>query len=570
MKFFHIKNTKLLKSFLFAFILLNGLKLTIYSIILTHFTLDWTVGKFIFSVGLAGFIFSLCIKKWKKGIFIAIYLIQFLYCFTILANYLYFNNYLNVFTAFSLFNETMEVAKGMGIPLYPQYLYLLIDFPFFILILSNYGKLKKIFTNKINIKKYSFKFSSIIMIISFLFLSVQQIVYISDETISSIKNNRFAGQATMVFFYGTFINSFVDIISSNSEKELVKQFKYGELVNYKNSDYDINNAPNIIVIQVESLESNVINYKYKGKYVAPYLNSLTKESIYYPFTFSYHLRGGTSDAEMSTINNFETLSNYPTCKLRNYDYPNSLVKQLNKNGYNTYGFHGNDGTFFNRISSYGKMGFKGFYDIRKLNLDIGRMGDSDKYLFDKIYNLNKTHNNPFFHYIITYTSHTNFSMVNKFDKEDRYPEITHTRTRQFMKSIRYTDEAIKEYVTKIRKLYPNTYIYIFGDHTPRLNGKYLNESFIKHERKLFEFVPLFIITPNNEKRIVKKPACFHDIGYTILKSSNGNFSYKTYGENLLKEISMKNKFPYLGAWYTREDFQNLIDLIKKRNSIEID
>ena len=107
--------------------------------------------------------------------------------------------------------------------------------------------------------------------------------------------------------------------------------------------------PNYVIIQVESMDANIVNQKYKGVYVTPFLRSLTASAVYYPFAMSYHEGGGTSDSEFSIINSVEPLESYPALKLSSYDFPNSMVSKLDAQGYSTFAFHGNIGSFYNEM-----------------------------------------------------------------------------------------------------------------------------------------------------------------------------------------------------------------------------
>jgi len=106
------------------------------------------------------------------------------------------------------------------------------------------------------------------------------------------------------------------------------------------------NRPNIILIQFESLDAHIINASYNGRYIAPYLHSLSEKTVYFPFTLCYRNRGGTSDCKMAVNNSVEPLLSYPLIMNRSYTYPNSVVKVLKKNGYRAEAFHGVTGKFY--------------------------------------------------------------------------------------------------------------------------------------------------------------------------------------------------------------------------------
>jgi hypothetical protein len=53
-----------------------------------------------------------------------------------------------------------------------------------------------------------------------------------------------------------------------------------------------------------------------------------------------------------TIDSPEPLIDFPLIMDEYYQYPNSVVKMLKKNGYSAETFHGNSGWFYKRVSAY--------------------------------------------------------------------------------------------------------------------------------------------------------------------------------------------------------------------------
>jgi phosphoglycerol transferase MdoB-like AlkP superfamily enzyme len=81
------------------------------------------------------------------------------------------------------------------------------------------------------------------------------------------------------------LNSIVSIAKIGNEQQLIESFSYGP---ERKNEKTLSNNPDIFIVQVESLESEIINKKYEGSYIMPFMNSLTGESVYYPYMVSYH------------------------------------------------------------------------------------------------------------------------------------------------------------------------------------------------------------------------------------------------------------------------------------------
>jgi phosphoglycerol transferase MdoB-like AlkP superfamily enzyme len=74
------------------------------------------------------------------------------------------------------------------------------------------------------------------------------------------------------------------------------------------------------------------------------------------------------------------------------------------------------------------------------------------------------------------------------------------------------------------------------------------------DAKLFEFVPLYILTPGNKiYREQKTAASFLDIAPTVMAASKIKFSIKSNGNDLLAAAQEQTKIKYKGSAYSRED-----------------
>ncbi|HEX2925524.1 MAG TPA: LTA synthase family protein [Ruminiclostridium sp.] len=375
------------------------------------------------------------------------------------------------------------------------------------------------------------------------------------ESVVQFMNDRYSGETRIVERYGTVVNGAVNIIQNNTEEKLIKQLTYGKSISSPSTVSTTKSTsaqPNYVVIQVESMDANIVKQQYKGSYVMPFLSSLRDNSVYYPYTLSYHKGGGTSDAEFSVINSVETLDSFPAIKLSSYTYPNSVVSKLAKASYNTLAFHGNVGTFYNRNIAFSKMGFKKFYDISSMNYEDEGWGAPDdkvfSFAFDKISQSTK----PFYAQVITMTSHGPFESARHYYNNSTYDDIDNEIVKNYYNSFSYVDQSIKDFVQKIQSKYSNTYIIIYGDHTPNINSKeFAQASFIDGD-KYFEFVPMFVITPDHKKyKEESVAASFLDVSPTILETSKLSYNLKTDGRSLLDTQAPPPNIPYKGGSFDR-------------------
>ena len=247
-------------------------------------------------------------------------------------------------------------------------------------------------------------------------------------------------------------------------------------------------------------------------------------------------------------------------KLRNYENPNSLLRPLSAAGYESAAFHGNLGSYFNRTIALKKMGFGSFYDITAMGLTEKGWGASDGDVFDFVGKMIRKRSTPFFYYIITMSSHEPFTSVNSYYRNDGFDDMHDKTLSDYFRSMAYVDRELEKFIGQVKAIQPNTYFFMYGDHTPPLepSAAYGKAAFTENGAPL-EFVPLFIVTPGgivyNEQSHV---AMFFDFAPTILSASNIPFTIRSPGKNLLAFTDEPSAIPYEEATYRRRElFQRI-------------
>ncbi len=516
------------------FILLNTLKTVIYNVfLLPQANSDIFTYKFWFvlitSTIILLFVLGFCLRVW----FAILLLAQGIYMFTNISYYLYYHSYLHIMQWFSLFKEAAISATHLANPKSAQLLIVFLDVPVIIYLLIKYytPEVKKIRKSKI---RYA------VIALCLICLTITEGINISNnKSINDFMGDRYSGESKIVERYGTTINAAINIFKNYSEEKLIEQFEYGQIQKSNENlsaltNNQVQKAPNFVIVQVESMDSNIVKQKYNDQYVMPFLAGLMETSVYYPYTLSYHQGGGTSDTEFSIINSIQPLDSFPAIKLSTYSHSNSFVSKLKNASYETMAFHGNVGTFYNRDISFHKMGFNKFYDIKSMKFEDEGWGAPDHKVFDFAFNKMQQTKQPFCSYVITMTSHGPFESSRNYYNNPRFDDIEDEIVMNYYNSMSYVDESLKNFVNNIRAKFPNTYIFIVGDHTPNINEpEFYQSSFIDGDKYL-EFVPLFIVTPDNKQYVeTTQVASFLDISPTILERSGISYSVLSNGHNLL-------------------------------------
>lgn len=509
-----------------AFILLNAVKLSIFNFyIIPRQTPAVFQYKLRLTLLLVSVLYPLLFNFRSRLFLTVFYGLQALYIMISLSYYMYFHSYLRFSDFFLLFGEGLTAVAHSSAPMSPRLLTAFIDLPFFAVVVYKYPLVREL-SVKLRLLKAA------VALLCLLELSAIEIenYRLKHSLIHYVRDN-YAGETQIVERYGTFIDNLVCLYKNSSETKLMGSLRYGEEITGEEGPGP---KPGFVLIQVESLDSNAVDHKYKGRHIAPFLHSMSEESVYFPYVLSYHLGGGTSDAEFSIINSIHPLTGFPAIKMRNYDYHNSFVRRLAAASYETLAFHGNVGNFYNRNVAFPRMGFRNFFDMDKMNLkDVG-WGAPDGEVFEFAAVTLKSAERPFFAYIITMTGHGPFTNARNYYDNSLYDDVGNPVVRDFFNTISYVDQVIESFVKDIRESFENTYIFIWGDHSPNINTPEYKQASLVEGGNYLEFVPLIIITPDGRSyRENRRAASFLDFSPTLLNAAGIAYTIKSGGVDLL-------------------------------------
>ena len=257
-------------------------------------------------------------------------------------------------------------------------------------------------------------------------------------------------------------------LSLEEEKEIADWFENNQENLPDNKYKGLLEGKNIISLQVESLENFVINQKVYGQEITPTLNKLLSNSIYFNNIYEQNNSGTSSDADfMVNTSTFpvRSLSTFPTYPWVKY---NTMQNLLKKNNYTSLSTHAEAAGNWNWGENHKSFGTDKILDISNYNLDevIG-LGLSDKSYLKQVAGKITDLNTPFYTFVTTLTSHGPFDMPEDKKYLNLPEDLDKTILGAYFQSIRYTDEAIKEFLLELDKsnLLDNTVIMIYGDHT---------------------------------------------------------------------------------------------------------
>ena len=283
------------------------------------------------------------------------------------------------------------------------------------------------------------------------------------------ENGYLQSQMVQVFTrsFGTALASDVNL----SEQAIEKLKGNDYLPSDEQESYGIAKDRHVFVIQVESLQSFVINKKVDEQEITPNLNALLKDSTYFDNVYQQIGAGNTSDAEWLMHTSIYPEGMDPTVNVIGEDPVPSLPRTLQQNGYGTATYHADDITYWSREKLYPALSFDYVYTDVEIptEQEIG-FGPADQVLFDfasqqlpvQLKKHEKMYSN-----IITLTSHTPFTMPEHLEYLTLPESYEDTYVGDYLQSIRYTDEQIGTFVNMLKEegLYDNSLLLIFGDHS---------------------------------------------------------------------------------------------------------
>ena len=229
---------------------------------------------------------------------------------------------------------------------------------------------------------------------------------------------------------------------------------------------------NVIIIQVEALQSIAVGHSVDGKDVTPNLDELIQDSWYFPNCVSGAGLGTTADVEFVTNTSLYPPSDVGASLGWSDRELVSMPRILNARGYESYTFHTNTASYWNRSQFYPAIGFTRYFDRSYFGTaDKMAFGSSgDHVLFEKtLPQLKKAAEakKPFYAQVITMSSHFPFKNVPSDRRELRLEApYAETITGDYLTEIHYADEQIGYFISQLKQagLWDNTVVVVYGDH----------------------------------------------------------------------------------------------------------
>ncbi len=232
--------------------------------------------------------------------------------------------------------------------------------------------------------------------------------------------------------------------------------------------YKLAEGRNLILVQIEALQSMMLQAEYEGQELMPNVNQLLKEdTLYFDRYYATIGKGNTADAEFATLNSLYPVIDRECYELYQTNTYDGLPWMLKERGYSTFGVHGDLGDFWNRNYAYPYQGIDEYYSIEDLDdSDQIGLGISDKSMFRQAAALMEEQEGPFFSFLVTLTNHHPYQLPEELSEIKLKEEHEGTKFGSYLQTVHYTDQAIAVLIEelKARDLYENSVLVFYGDH----------------------------------------------------------------------------------------------------------
>jgi len=518
----------LLTKFIFTYYLYENFSdLSFESIV---FAIFWGI-KFDFALSAVATLIVTFLDFHKKSlVFIAIIISNFLFLSQI-SDILYF--YESSRHMGYEISDALTDASGLIMTAISQHTTLSLLSLFFTLILSFIlykhlnSRLNQITLNKFYILQ---KFLLILITVFFIRGMVQNIPLnpwqsnqIGDQKLASIALN---GSYNAIFALANKSKKLHPLKIPSIKKQTIEK-NIRKIYNSKYTKYSTNyQNPNIVFFFLESWSAvNMKSYGFKTT-TTPFYDEILKKSI--------RPKAMIAGGHRTTEGLFATLASYQNplgktiskTQLQDFSYT-SIIDILNKKGYNSAFFQGSSKETSGTGSFAQTLGFKKSYgkkDVKKRLYETNYWGIHDPDMYNFAVTQLSNMKQPFVIGLNGATTH-----------DDKIPEgvepkifSDHKAMNKQLNALHFSDAALKEFVTTVEDLYPNTLFVFLADHCGGVKGS----SFHNY------MIPFAIYSKNLPPKLYDTYLSQRDIAPTILDLAFGNyrqFSLNFTGKSLLSD-----------------------------------
>lgn len=318
------------------------------------------------------------------------------------------------------------------------------------------------------------------------------------------------------------------VFADGNEMSKIEEYVDEEATSEEESKlFGVAEDKNVIIVSLESVQSFVINNTVNGEEITPFLNELIEESYYFENFYHQTEQGKTSDHEFLIDNSLYPLPRGAVYFTHSQNEYNSVPDILKEHDYNSFVFHANNKSFWNRDVMYENTGYAHYYDQAAYEINEANSvgwGLKDKEFFEQSIKYLQSLPEPFYSRFITLTNHYPFELGEEDASIEPYNSNSKTLN-QYFPTVRYTDEALEQFFDDLKAsgVYEDSIIIVMGDHYGisdfhnKAMSQYLNkEEITPYDQVQLQRVPFLIHIPGHEGEKYSKISGQIDVKPTLL------------------------------------------------------
>ena len=263
----------------------------------------------------------------------------------------------------------------------------------------------------------------------------------------------------------------VDALSGAQRREVAEFFETREHARGDSAAPALAPRANLVVIQVEAMQSWVVEAQIAEQPVMPFLSAAESEALYFPFVFDQTAQGRTADAEYLMLQSGHPLRTGALAFLRADNEFETLAHRLGAAGYDTLSAHPYARGFWNRAVLHPRYGFAN--SLFREEIGEGPMvgwGLSDVEFLQRMAAVLPTRREPFFAFFITLSLHHPYSEFPPSLAELELGDLGGTAVGNYLQGMRHADRGLAAFMEGLEAsgLAERTVVLVYGDHVAGL------------------------------------------------------------------------------------------------------
>ena len=224
---------------------------------------------------------------------------------------------------------------------------------------------------------------------------------------------------------------------------------------------------NLIVVQVESMQDFVVDYRVNGQDVMPHLRSWTNDDVRFTNVTDQTSEGRTSDAEFASLVSLLPLDHGAVAFRFPGNHYVGLPRVLSEHGYATLSAVPFESGFWNRRVMHASYGFQQslFEPDFDLTEQIGWGLNDRDFLQQMVPRLTRL-SRPFAAWLITLSLHHPFDDFPDRHKVLKLGALERTSFGNYLHTMHFFDQALEDFRGALARagLLDDTLLVVFGDH----------------------------------------------------------------------------------------------------------